>query len=125
MLTIEVSHAISGWLVIIGVDMSLGLCTLYYTGELNLLAHKFQNLKIKKNYLDDLKPLVDRHCELIKYQHMLEEIYSSILLFVIIVCTLNLCIAIYQATMVGFELFFSCAQFNFLFFFTDVCIWSD
>lgn len=120
---IELSFAIYAWLIITGVDMSMGLCALYYVGEVRLLSYKFKNLRVKNNYRVYLKPLILRHCELLKYHHTLEEIYGLILLYVIIVCAVNLCISIYQVTFVSLTLFFYYKVLNFVvtnsFFFTD------
>lgn len=84
-----------------GVDMSMAYYTLQYSGEFMLLKEKLKILLSSKIYRDDLKNIVDRHCELIELHHILEDVYGLIVLWVSITSAINLCIAIYQTSQVS------------------------
>lgn len=88
------------WTVTCGVDMSLGLYAFHYVGELKILTEKFKNLKTSDNYRNDIKEIVDRHSKLIETQHVLEEIYGFLVLWLAVTCAIIMCMIVYQTSLV-------------------------
>lgn len=96
----EVIFAYYLWTVTCGVDMSLGLYVFHFVGELKLLTVKFQALKTSNNYGRDIKDIVDRHSKLIEAQHVLEEIYGFLVLWLAVTCAVIMCMVVYQGSIV-------------------------
>lgn len=102
----EIVFSFFAWIVTCGVDMSLGYYVLQYLGEMKLLSSKFKKFRVVNNYRNDLKILVDKHCDLLECHHILEDAFGLLLLWNIIVCAVNLCVAIYQTTVVSIVIFY-------------------
>lgn len=87
--------------------MSMGYFVLHYLGEMKLLSSKFEKLNTQENYKNDLKKLVDKHCKLLECHHILENTFGIFVLWAIIVCAINLCLTIYQITIVSYFFLYS------------------
>lgn len=95
------------WSVTCGVDMSMGFYALHYVNEVKILTSRLRTLLSSDHYRRDLKLLVDRHCELLKFHHVLEDIYGLIVLWLVISGAVNLCLASYQISRVSINFFFT------------------
>ncbi|KAJ8667972.1 hypothetical protein QAD02_009635 [Eretmocerus hayati] len=97
----EVHFSYYLWTVTCGVDSYLGLYALHIVGETKLLTHRFLNLKSGENYRRNLKDIIDRHSALAEAQHLLEEVFGFLVLWLAVTCAMILCFVIFQATSSG------------------------
>lgn len=68
---------------------------------MRILTKQFGELRTGENYRNDLKSIIDKHCELIDVHHKLEDYYGFIVLWVAIGTAINLCIPAYQVVHVS------------------------
>lgn len=87
-------------MVNVGTDLSFGMYSLHFVGELKILTHKFHSLITSNHYKKDLKEFVDKHCELLESHHILEDIYSLFIMWLSVTAAITLCISGYQITIV-------------------------
>lgn len=85
--------------------MLLALYAAQLVGELELLTARIKTLKPGENYRKGLKYVIDRHCELIKMHHILEDIYGFSILWITVTSAIGLCMVVHQASHVGITTF--------------------